>query len=458
VTATVVRYQPRGAAKQIFESTAPELCVAGPAGTGKTLAALFRVHLTCLKVPNVRALILRQTHNSLTGTTLVTFEQLVAVHALAAGIVRWFGGSGRQPAAYRYSNGSTILVGGLDRPEKFLSAELDLIIVDEATETTERALETLISRLRGTALSNKQIILGCNPAQPTHWIKQRCDRGQMVMLHSRHRDNPALYNTDGTLTERGQDYMRRLDALTGVRRLRLRDGLWAAAEGVIYEQFDDAVHLIDQRPIPDAWTRWWTVDFGFRNSMVIQFWGEDPDGRLYLYREIYHTERLVEDHAKTVMAQVSRPDPDYQHSSGAPRYACHGRIWTEPKPRAIICDHDAEDRATLERHLGMSTTAAHKSVSDGIQAVQARLKPAGDGRPRLFVMRNVLVERDPKLVEATKPTCTVEEIPGYIWAPGPDGRPVKEEPLKQDDHGVDALRYAVAQLDLGARPRIRWVG
>ena len=34
----------------------------------------------------------------------------------------------------------------------------------------------------------------------------------------------------------------------------------------------------------------WSVDFGFTNPIVIQWWAEDPDGRLYLYRELYRDE------------------------------------------------------------------------------------------------------------------------------------------------------------------------
>ncbi len=73
-------------------------------------------------------------------------------------------------------------------------------------------------------------------------------------------------------------------------------------------------------------------------------------------------------------------------------------------------------------------------------------------------MRDALVERDVALEEAKKPTCTEEEVGGYVWAPGVDGRPLKEEPLKMDDHGCDAMRYAVAEIDLAARPRVRIMG
>ncbi|MEU9792892.1 phage terminase large subunit [Streptomyces sparsogenes] len=437
----VVRYEPRGAARELFHSRQSEIAMAGPAGTGKSLACLYRVHFAALNSPGIRCLIARKTAVSLGSTTLVTFEKKVATEAIASGIVRWYGGSAREAACYRYSNGSVIVVGGLDKPEKVLSSEYDLIFIDEATELTETDWETLGTRLRNGKLSWQQQIAACNPAHPTHWIKQRADRGGMVMLHSRHRDNPAYINADGSLTEQGRDYMAKLDALTGVRRLRLRDGVWAAAEGLIYEGWDDTLHVIDPFTIPDQWTRWLTIDFGFTNPFCAQWWAEDGDGRLYLYREIYRTRRLVEDHAKHILKLVTDDDGE----------------WTEPRPRAVICDHDAEDRATLERHLGMSTSPAKKTVSDGIQAVQSRLKRAADGRPRLSLVRGALVERDPELEDAKRPTCTEEEITGYVWAVKPGGV-LKEEPVKENDHGMDALRYMVAERDLGGRPRMRWLG
>jgi phage terminase large subunit len=440
----VVRYEPRGAARDLFRARESEVVLAGPAGTGKSLAALFRVHLAALHNPGIRCLIARKTAVSLGSTTLVTYEKKVAADAISRSIVAWFGGSAREAACYRYSNGSVIVVGGLDKPEKILSAEYDLVFVDEATELTETDWETIGTRLRNGALSWQQQIAACNPAHPTHWIKQRAERGQMRMLVSRHRDNPAYVNADGTLTEKGRDYFAKLDALTGVRRLRFRDGVWAAAEGLIYEAFDEALHVVEPFKIPPEWTRWMAVDFGYTNPMVMQWWAEDGDGRLYLYRETYRTQRLVEDHAKTALALMKSP-------SGQ---------WREPQPRAVICDHDAEDRATLEKHLGLGTSAAKKTVSDGIQAVQSRLKVQEDGRPRLFIVRGALAERDDALAERSLPTCTAEEVAGYVWAvkPGTGGAGLKEQPLKENDHGLDALRYVVAERDLGGRPQLRWVG
>nr|WP_241265667.1 phage terminase large subunit [Streptomyces boncukensis] len=425
----------------MFRTRDSEVVMSGPAGTGKSLACLYRLHFAALHTPGIRCLIARKTAVSLGSTTLVTFEKKVAAEALVAGIVKWFGGSPREAAAYRYANGSVIVVGGLDKPEKVLSSEYDLVFVDEATELTETDWETLGTRLRNGRLSWQQQLAACNPGAPTHWLKQRADRSKLTMLESRHVDNPAYVNADGSVTGAGRDYFAKLDALTGVRRLRLRDGKWAAAEGVIYDGWDPAVHLVAPFRIPREWTRWLAVDFGFTNPFVAQWWAEDGDGRLYLYRELYRTRRLVEDHARDILAAVT--DRNGQ--------------WSEPRPRAVICDHDAEDRATLERHLGMSTSPAKKTVSDGIQAVQSRLKPAGDGRPRLVLVQGALLERDRDLEDAKLPASTAEEIEGYVWDQKP-GKPPKEVPVKESDHGMDALRYMVAERDLGGRPRMRWLG
>ncbi len=434
MTATLQHtYTPRGAARRLFEERGNEVVLAGPAGTGKSRVCLEKLHLLALLNPGMKGLIVRKTAVSLTSTTLDTFRKHVVVEALETGDVVWYGGSAQEAAAFRYSNGSRVLVGGMDKPSKVMSSEYDCIVVDEATELTETDWEALTTRLRNGQVSFQQIIGACNPDTPTHWLKMRGDSGQTLMLESRHEDNPVLVDADGRATERGAEYLSRLDNLTGVRYHRLRRGLWVSAEGVIYDTWDPAIHLVNRERLPKDWPRYWVVDFGYTNPFVLQRWAQDPDGRLWMYAERYMTRQIVEDHARAVLAEVTKDDG----------------TWREPRPRAIICDHDAEDRATLERHIGMTTTAARKSVSDGIQFVQSRLKVAGDGKPRLYVMRDARTDRDPDLVEAKKPTCTAEEVTGYIWQPSPDGKPNKDTPLKLDDHGMDCVRYMVAHLDAG---------
>ena len=90
---------------------------------------------------------------------------------------------------------------------------------------------------------------------------------------------------------------------------------------------------------------------------------------------------------------------------------------------------------------------------EGIEAVKARLKVAGDGKPRLFICRDALVERDRALADAKRPVCTQDEILEYIW----DDKAKKEQPRKENDHGMDAIRYLCAAVDLVGRPRVRFL-
>lgn len=437
----VVRRQikTRGAARALLACRDPEVLIVGPAGTGKSYVALLKVHLMCLKNPGMRALMVRQTHISLTNTGLVTYRDHVAKDAIAQGLVSWYGGSAERPAQYTYSNGSVILVGGMDKPDKIMSMEVDLAYVQEATELSKDGWEKIGTRLRNGAVSFQQLIADCNPQQPKHWLKQRCDAGTTTMLYSRHQDNPRLYDDAGVITEYGRQYMARLGALSGVRRSRLLDGKWAAAEGLIYESWDPAVHLVDTLPAGSVrWRRIWSVDFGYVHPFVWQQWAIDPDGRMYLECEIMRTKTLVEDHAKAILDLV------------AP-----GGVWKYPRPHAVICDHDAEDRATLEKHLGMGTIAAKKTVSDGIQAFEARLRDAGDGRRRLYVLRGSNTSVDQALKDAGRPVCFEDEIEGYVWEQTPDGRPDKDQPHKDLDDSMDCARYAVAHEDLKGRAGLR---
>jgi hypothetical protein len=416
-------YCPSGSAFELFTSRNKEFVLSGPAGTGKSRACLEYLHACAVKYPGMRGLILRKTRTSLTETGLVTFEEKVvpAGSPVVSGPQRAF------RKVYRYPNGSELIVGGLDNATKVMSSEYDIAYVQEAIELVEDDWEKVTTRLRNGVMPYQRLIGDTNPDAPTHWLRQRSNAGRLRMLDSKHEENPVYWDARaGQWTALGASYIATLDALTGVRKERLRFGRWVAAEGTVYESWNAAVHRVDPFPIPATWPRYWTVDFGYNHAFVWQAWARDDDGRLFRYREIFHTGRLVEDHAKDILAATVK----------------------DPRPSAILCDHDAEDRATLERHLGMRTLPAYKAVSPGIQAVEGRLRDH-----RLFYLRDSLVRRDPALVEKKKPTCTEEEFDSYIWNLA-GGRRKGEEPVKENDDGMDASRYCVAHVDsIAKRPQ-----
>lgn len=432
-----------------------EVMFEGPSETGKTITALHKLVTLVSIFPNSRAIIVRKTYKSCITTVLQTFERKVLGPDSP---VKAFGG--HHPEFYQFPNGSRIYVGGMDHPDRILSSEWDFIYINQAEELTISDYEVLTTRATGRAgnAPYSQVLADCNPGGPKHWILQRADAGKLTIIHSRHEDNPTLYDPEtGEITGQGRRTLRVLDDLTGVRYLRLRKGLWVAAEGVIYDEFDTAVHLIDPFPIPADWPRVRAIDFGYTNPFVCQWWAIDPDRRLYLYRELYATHQLVEDIAEEIV-RLSRlgisPEPFQCPQCGLVNPVggseCKGCKAPRMEPViATVADHDAEDRATLEKH-GVRTVPAMKLVKLGIQAVQSRLRKTGDGMPRLFIFRDALVRADPLLREKKLPLCTEQEIPEYAWTPTKDGLD-KEQPMKKSDHGMDAMRYLVCLVD-GIRP------
>jgi len=410
-------YGPRGRCAGLLGSTEAEVVISGPAGTGKSRACLEKLNFCAFQYPAMRGLILRKVRSDLSESGLVTFERdvLGLDHSMVVD-----GPRRNYRQIYQYDNGSEIVVGGLDKPGKALSSEYDLIYVQQAEETQEEDWETLTTRLRNNVMPFQQLMACCNPDRPTHWLKQRCEVGRAEMLESQHEDNPRLWDaqTEGW-TEEGQEYIARLDGLTGARKQRLRYGRWVQAEGVVFESYDAAIHLIDRFEIPEDWRRIRVVDFGYVGPFVCSWYAIDGDGRMFRYREIYHTKRLVSEHGKQIN-ELSQGE----------------------KIEATICDHDAEDMATL-RAAGIRTQPADKAVSVGLQKVEERLQVQPDGRARLYFLRGSLVERDRALVEAKKPTCTEQEFDGYVWS----DKARKEQPVKEDDHGMDLTRYAAMYTD-----------
>lgn len=428
----------RGASLEAQAIRDHEWMLAGPAETSKTWAACWRLDTELRNQPGAAATMLRKVGNDMVGTVLRTYETL----ALPRGGVQVFGG--KRPEWYEYDNGSVLFVGGLDRPGKILSGERDWIYVNQAEQLTLDDWEHLVHRAtgRGARTDHPMVFGDCNPDAPTHWIRHRAG---LKVLESRHEDNPALYTDGGELTAQGERTMAVLDTLTGVRLERLRWGRWVAAEGVVYDGFDRRLHVIRREAMPKI-RRWvGSIDWGYANPSVFGLWGCDDDDRLYLVKEIYRTQRLAVDFAADIKALLAGLGIRLRNVAMA------GQEDGSRVIEAIVADHDAEDRATIHRE-GVLTIPAVKEIGAGIQKVQARLRTAGDGKPRIFFVEDSLVDEDAELAGKHLPTRTVDELEVYSWPKAADGRPLKEVPVDMNNHGCDQMRYVVEYVDRGKAP------
>jgi phage terminase large subunit len=408
-----------------FDHSSQEYLLAGPAGTGKTLANLCKLLKFGGDHNGARMLIVRKTRVSLTETALVTWERdvLGEGHSILAKNL-----SRGHRHDYKLPNGSVLVTGGMDNPDKILSSEWDLIYVPEATDLDLVDWETLGGRLRANAGPYDQLFGDCNPTTPGHWLYKRCQSGKTKLYSTTHYENPRYYDAFARKwTEAGRRYIGgRLQQMTGHRRDRFLKGLWVAAEGLVYDGYNPELHLLPRDWVPpDSWPRLWSLDWGFNPSpIVLQFWALDAENRMHLYRETYRTRQMVADLGEWAKGEIEA-----------------GR---EPRPIATVSDHEEEKATVFGRVTGLHVTPAEKfDKLAGIQMVQEAfdINPA-DGRPRIFFHPDARRHKeDTQLVEAGKPLSTIEELTTYVWDTRNPDRP-KDVPLDLNDHGMDAMLYA----------------
>jgi PBSX family phage terminase large subunit len=397
-------YTPYGGNEELMYSHEAEVLVEGPAETGKTLAACWKSHLICSKYPGAQGAILRKTQASIYGSVLQTFQRVID----GAPVVPY---GGEKPEKYIYPNGSTVWIGGMDNRDRVLSSERDFIQTCQTEEFSVDDWEYLTTRTtgRGAVIPYPQLYGDCNPGGSLHWIKQRNKAGHLRLIRTTHRDNPTLYNRDGSLTKQGKKTMARLSALTGVRRKRLYEGIWATAEGAIYDNFDVSVH-VKTRPLTDFKTFYLAIDEGYTNPAVILLVGEDSDGRLHIIAEFYERGKLQ----SAVVEHVKAWTLEYGVSVAAVDEAAAGLI-------ADLLNNNVPARSSKGR------------VLDGINKIQNRLNVLDDGLPRLTI----------------EPSCLniINEFESYVWKKVTTTGVIKDEPQKENDHAMDAIRYLDNLID-----------
>ena len=404
----------RGAAHDAQGITAPEWIVAGPSETGKTFATLYRLDKLLATTPKAQAALIRKVRVTIAPTALRTYVRVLALSGSGATAY-----GGNNPTWYDYPNGARLWLGGMDDPGKVLSGERDWIYVNQAEELTQEDWETLSTRATGRgAVTDTPMLFGdCNPGPTDHWILRRRDAGALRLLESRHEDNPSLYDADGAQTPQGQRTMAVLDALTGVRKQRLRYGRWVGAEGQFFEAWDDALHTCDPFPIPRDWPIWGAFDYGFVHNTAFGLFTRN-EGRVYLIGEHIQNKATVAQHAGAIKALCAR--------------------LSVALPTQIVAGHDVFSN----RGDSQGVTIAEQYAAHGIALERADIDRINGAA--------ALMER---LGNATQPptlqlfqTChrTIAAIPAMVHDPR---RP--EDVLKVDsdaegnggDDAYDMLRY-----------------
>lgn len=387
----------------------------GGSRSGKTSIICEYMIMRALQFPGSRQICCRK-HRSHAKSSLWndTFKKWFRVNSIPKGVYQFI----EVDLTIRFMNGSEIIIEGLDeadRVEKILGNEYITVFLNEATQLAYETMQMIITRLAQRVINPKgkmavpKLITDCNPRGPRHWLYyvgvkhvDPVTEKTLADAHKWYRLNWSAYDNKKNLPE---EFLLSLESLPEIMKNRMLHGIWVSNDGAVYDEFDEDTHVVDPFDIPADWVKVRSIDFGYTNPFVCLWGALDPDGRLYIYRELYQKGVRT-----ALLGQM------IQDMTG------------NEKILFTTADHDAGERAELEA-AGIYTEAAIKAVMYGIQAVKTRLAKHGDGKPRLYIfstLKNIL-----------------SEMTSYEWLPSSNGRNAKDTPKKENDHAMDALRYMV---------------
>lgn len=455
-------FEPLPKQKEFMLSTADQVLLSGAFGAGKSRIGCEKGFLFNMMYPGNRGLIVRKHFSDVRASTIqqtlleeVIPSEYIHDHNKGEHRIQHYTGVENPKGApvlsevHYHGLDSGRATSDDDLPRKIGSMAYGWIFVDEGTELAEGEWAQLVGRLRYTGKQSggryytvpfQQIFTATNPASPQHWMYRMFYKdGNGDIIEMNVEDNPYIPKAQVKRMKR---------TLKGMKYERYFEGKWVGNEGAIYGEWDTNTHYIYPEDLEEWYLGWevhdeteWTngeksvwispppdwrvyrsIDFGYNNPFVCQWWARSPDDELIMFRELYESELLVEDAAERIRNNTSED-------------------WILEN---TFCDHDAQASETLKKH-GVHTQNAEKDVEAGIDAVKSRLRKDERGRSRLYLMRGARIhEPDENLILGDKPLKTADEIPSYTWKNDDE-----DKPEKKDDHGVDSMRYMVFSIDEG---------
>jgi len=277
--------------------------------------------------------------------------------------------------------GNLIEFISVDQPQKIRGRKRNVCFINEANELTYEDFFQLLVR------TSDKIILDYNPSDEFHWIYDKIlTRDDVDFFITNYKDNPFLEK----------------ELVEEIERLQFADeshwkiyglGERAQSKDLIYTHWQLCEDL------PGRGEICYGQDFGYNvPSALIKV--EIFENAIYCKELIYETKLTTFDLIERYKdLDISKFDE-------------------------IFCD-SAEPKTIEEiRRAGFNAKEANKDVTEGIRKIKSL---------PLFIEKNSV--------------NILKEIKSYKWKTDANGRPIKDkdrdEPVKFNDHAMDALRYAV---------------
>ena len=297
------------------------------------------------------------------------------------------------------------LFGGKDESSAALIQGITLagVLLDEVALMPRSFVEQALARC---SVSGAKLWFNCNPEGPEHWFRKewilKANKHKALHLHFTMDDNPAL---DEATRKRYQTMY------SGVFYERFVLGRWVMSEGLIYDMFDTTENEYRPEQAPPslhfAGTRTIACDYGTSNPTVF----------LDIYD--YHEKIYVDREYRWDSREEGRQKTNEEYADDMQEFMGKNQC-------TIIVDPSAASFIATLRRRGLYVLAADNDVLEGIRKTASLIK-----------QRKLLIN------EQCSPL--LGEMGTYLW----DEKSCKlgiDKPLKERDHGPDALRYFVNSL------------
>jgi len=306
----------------------------------------------------------------------------------------------------------------LDDPSKYQSAEFAAIALDELTKNKRETFDFLRTRLRWPGIKDVKFIAGTNPGGIGHdWVKKiwidrifdpnEAEAGQFFFIPAKVEDNPYL----------DKSYFESLKSLPEDLRKAYVEGNWDLFAGQYFKEFRREIHISPFFNITSEWKRFICGDYGYSTPSAVYWCAINPDGQIFVYRELYEAGLIHRDLAQKIKALTTGDenikycvfDPSIFAKSGA----------------------TGEAGADAMKREGLNIIAGDNNRTAGWAKFRDYLKPYTGPNGKQTAKLQIL-ETCPNLIRT---------LPQMIF-----NKNHPEDLIGEDDHSVDAVRYGLMSL------------
>lgn len=276
--------------------------------------------------------------------------------------------------------------------------------------------ESFVNQATGRcSVEGAKLWFNCNPASPNHWFKT-----DWVDLHNEKNLLYLHFTMDDNLSLSEKVKSRYRSLYSGVFYDRYIRGLWALAEGLIFQNYAET---LKQPPAGDPDDYVLSIDYGTLNAFATLLWAKYGNV-WYCVDEYYYSGRDK---------GVQKTDQDY--AQDLERFIEPVKGW-HAKRVAHGLEYGGLELTTIIDPSAASFIALLRKDYDCFKVRKAKNEVVDGIRETAVAMKTGAIKIAPTLKNL------ITELQGYVW----DDKASDESPLKVNDHACDALRYFVKTM------------